>query len=108
MKNAGQAASSEDNSKRVDMSRALEEGRNPRGDGGEATDSDEQWCRLGHASWGRYAPEVAEERFLRGPGKRFRDLRRALHVFFEFTRGFRVFSSLPPTVTVFGSARFGE
>lgn len=66
------------------------------------------WCRLGHSSWGRYAPEVAEEHFLRGPGKRFRDLRRALHIFFEFTRGFRTFSSLPPTVTVFGSARFGE
>lgn len=69
---------------------------------------DSDWCRLGHSSWGRYAPEVAEEHFLSGPGKRFRDLRRALHIFFEFTRGFRTFSSLPPTVTVFGSARFGE
>jgi uncharacterized protein (TIGR00730 family) len=69
---------------------------------------DGEWCRLGHSSWGKYAPEVAEEYFLRGPGKRFRDLRRALQIFFEFTRGFRAFSSLPPTVTVFGSARFGE
>lgn len=68
----------------------------------------EEWCHLGHASWGKYAPEVAEELFLRGPGKRFRDLRRAVQIFFEFTRGYRMFSSLPPTVTVFGSARFGE
>lgn len=70
--------------------------------------SEEEWCRLGHSAWGKYAPEVAEERFLRGPGKGFRDFRRALHVFFEFTRGFRKFASLPPTVTVFGSARFGK
>lgn len=69
---------------------------------------DGEWCRLGHSSWGKYAPEVAEEHFLRGPGKRFRDLRRALQIFFEFTRGYRAFSSLPPAVTVFGSARFGE
>lgn len=68
----------------------------------------EDWCQLGHATWGKHAPEVAEERFLRGPGKRLHDLRRAMRIFFEFTRGFRKFSSLPPTVTVFGSARFGE
>ena len=68
----------------------------------------EEWCQLGHASWGKHAPEVAEELFLRGPGKRLRELRRAVQIFFEFTRGFRMLSSLPPTVTVFGSARFSE
>lgn len=63
---------------------------------------------MGHATWGRYAPEVAEDQFLRGPGKNLRDLRQAFHVFREFKRGFRLFSSLPPAVTIFGSARFGE
>jgi len=68
----------------------------------------EEWCSLGHAVWGRHDPEYAEERFLRGPGRRFRDFGRAVRIFFEFTSGFRRFSSLPPAVTVFGSARFGE
>ena len=68
----------------------------------------EQWCHFGHADWGRYAPEVAEERFLRGPGRRLRDVWSAMRIGFEFMRGSRVFASLPPAVTVFGSARFGE
>lgn len=67
-----------------------------------------EWCRFGHSTWRHHAPEVAEESFLKGPGRRIRDLKRALQVFFELTRGFRAFASLPPTVTVFGSARFGE
>ena len=70
--------------------------------------SEEEWCKLGHAVWGRYEPEYAEEQFLRGPGKRFRDLGRAVRIFLEFTSGFRRFAALPPAVTVFGSARFGE
>lgn len=71
-------------------------------------DTAEEWCSFGHESWGRRAPEVAEERFLRGPQKWFEELKRALQIFVEFLRGFRAFSGLPPTVTVFGSARFTE
>lgn len=78
------------------------------GTGGDSRSSSEEWCELGHASWGKFAPDIAEERFLRGPGKRLAELRKALNIFFEFTRGFRAFSSLPPAVTVFGSARFGH
>lgn len=70
--------------------------------------SNEKWCALGHAEWGQYHPKTAEEEFLRGPGKRIRDLRLAAEIFREFTKGFRSFSALPPAVTVFGSARFGE
>lgn len=55
---------------------------------------DGEWCRLGHSSWGKYAPEVAEKHMLRGPGKMFRGLRRALHTFFEFTRGYRMWGFL--------------
>lgn len=81
-------------------------------DSGERTtgaeNEEQDWCGLGHASWGRHAPEVAEERFLRGPGRTLEDARRAAYVFFELLRGFRKFKRLPPTVTVFGSARFGE
>lgn len=67
-----------------------------------------QWCQLGHADWGRYDPEVAEERFLRGPGRRLRDTWSAIRIGLEFMRGSRAFASLPPAVTVFGSARFSE
>lgn len=66
------------------------------------------WCDLGHAAWGRHAPEVGEERFLRGSGRRLEDWRRAAYVSWELLRGFRKFAALPPTVTIFGSARFGE
>lgn len=70
--------------------------------------SQRDWCDLGHASWGRRAPEVAEERFLRGPGRRLEDWRRAVYVFWELLTGFHRFAGLPPAVTIFGSARFGE
>lgn len=70
--------------------------------------SSAQWCELGHSDWGRYAPEVAQEPFLRGPRRRFRDTWSALRIGLEFARGSRAFAGLPPAVTVFGSARFGE
>ncbi|HEY7715180.1 MAG TPA: TIGR00730 family Rossman fold protein [Candidatus Binatia bacterium] len=52
------------------------------------------------------ASDVA--RFLAGPQRRLEELLRALRIFFEFVRGFRVFHFAGPCVTVFGSARFGE
>ena len=67
-----------------------------------------EWCDFGHASWGKYSPHSAERKFLTGPGKRIHDLWRVIRIAGEFLRGFRAFRSLPPTVTVFGSARFGE
>lgn len=67
-----------------------------------------QWCELGHANWGRFAPDVAQEPFLRGPRRRLRDTWSALRIGLEFARGSRAFAGLPPAVTVFGSARFGE
>jgi len=53
---------------------------------------------------GDRAPE--EIRFLQGPQPRAFDLARAVRIFFEFLRGFRVLHWVGPCVTVFGSARF--
>jgi uncharacterized protein (TIGR00730 family) len=52
------------------------------------------------------ASEVA--RFLAGPQRRAEELLRVLRIFFEFVRGFRALHFAGPSVTVFGSARFGE
>lgn len=48
----------------------------------------------------------SEIKFLSGPQSRGFELRLALHIFFEFIRGFRVLHFVGPCVTVFGSARF--
>jgi hypothetical protein len=48
-----------------------------------------------------------EARFLSGPQSRGSELFRAVRIFLEFIRGFRVFHFVGPCVTVFGSARFG-
>ncbi|MBK8977095.1 MAG: TIGR00730 family Rossman fold protein [Planctomycetes bacterium] len=66
------------------------------------------WCEFGHAEWGKRSPLAEETRFLRGPQNRVRDLWRVVRIGAELVRGFRAFRGLPPTVTVFGSARFGE
>ena len=68
----------------------------------------EPWCDFGHAEWGKRSPHEAERKFLSGPSRRLRDLWRVARICGEFLRGFRAFRALPPTVTVFGSARFGE
>src|SRR5689334_22156942 len=52
------------------------------------------------------APEVV--RFLEGPQNRSSELFRAIKIFLEFMRGFRVLHFAGPCVTVFGSARFTE
>ena len=51
---------------------------------------------------------AAERRFLEGPKSRFFELLRALRVFGELIRGFRMLHFVGPCVTFFGSARFGE
>jgi len=58
--------------------------------------------------WGKQARRPDERRFLEGPSRRFAELRRATRIFAEFIKGFRALHFLPPCVTVFGSARFGE
>lgn len=49
-----------------------------------------------------------EGHFLAGPNRRGPELFRTFRILIEFVRGFRQLHFLGPTVTVFGSARFGE
>jgi uncharacterized protein (TIGR00730 family) len=58
--------------------------------------------------WGKSTRDPVERRFLAGPRSRFAELVRAVRIFGEFIKGFRALHFLPPCVTVFGSARFGE
>ena len=58
------------------------------------------------SGWGKASSSVEEETFLEGPGRRRRELWRAVRIFLEFIRGFRQLHFLGPCVTVFGSARF--
>ena len=58
--------------------------------------------------WGKATRIPEEGRFLAGRHARAWELRRAVHIFFEFIRGFRALHFLGPCVTVFGSARFRE
>jgi len=58
--------------------------------------------------WGHGAPPPDEQRFLVGPQPRSFELWHALRMFVSMIRGFRTFHFLGPTVTVFGSARFGN
>jgi hypothetical protein len=48
-----------------------------------------------------------EKYFLEGPRSRSEEFRFTLRVVSEFIRGFRAFHFIGPSVTVFGSARFG-
>ncbi len=61
-----------------------------------------------HHSWGKRPPRGDEHRLLEGPRLRREELFRSWRIFAEFIRGFRQLHFLGPTVTVFGSARFGE
>lgn len=58
--------------------------------------------------WGKRPPPGDEAGLLRGPGLVFEDFRRALRIFRECVRGFRVMRGAANCVTVFGSARFEE
>jgi uncharacterized protein (TIGR00730 family) len=58
--------------------------------------------------WGKGPAPPEVTRFLLGPQPRGFELARALRIFWELLRGFRVFHFVGPCVTVFGSARFTE
>lgn len=58
--------------------------------------------------WGKTSRDQGEQQFLAGPRSRFGEFWRAVRIFGEFIKGFRALHFLPPCVTVFGSARFGE
>lgn len=60
------------------------------------------------AKWESGAARPDEVRFFQGPQTRGFELGKAVGIFCELMRGFRTFHFLPPCVTVFGSARFGE
>jgi len=49
-----------------------------------------------------------ESLFVRGPLSRFKELRFAFKVFFNFIKAFRKMHFIGPSVTVFGSARFTQ
>jgi uncharacterized protein (TIGR00730 family) len=49
-----------------------------------------------------------EIQFLEGPQNRWKNLKYAVSVFFEFIKGFRALHFVGPCVTIFGSARFKE
>lgn len=58
--------------------------------------------------WGTGSRNQEERIFLEGPKSRSFEARHAFDVFFEMINAFRKFHFLGPSVTVFGSARFGE
>ena len=62
----------------------------------------------GSASWGKCCADESETLFLQGQRPFFSDLRRLFQISLECLRGFVAFRNLGPSVTVFGSARFGE
>ena len=53
-------------------------------------------------------PPLKEENFLRTRGSRILEFFRVVRIAVEFIRGFRALHFIGKTVTVFGSARFGE
>jgi len=59
-------------------------------------------------AWPGGGGDADEELFLEGPKPRGFELARALRIFVELIRGFRVLHFVGPCATVFGSARFGE
>ena len=64
--------------------------------------------RTGSDLNGLVAPEQRDVELLRGPDDLLADFDRAVIVFNEFVHGYRALYELGRTVTVFGSARFGE
>jgi uncharacterized protein (TIGR00730 family) len=63
---------------------------------------------LGEFEWGKRPPVSEVQKFLQGPQRREFELMRAVRIFFEFMKGFRMLHFVGPCVTVFGSARFKE
>lgn len=51
---------------------------------------------------------LEEQSFLSGPRARWRELKYAIGVVIQFTKGFRALHFVGPCVTIFGSARFKE
>lgn len=49
---------------------------------------------------------TGESLFVRGPLSRFKELKFAFKIFFNFIKAFRKMHFIGPSVTVFGSARF--
>ncbi|MEE9269992.1 MAG: TIGR00730 family Rossman fold protein [Candidatus Krumholzibacteria bacterium] len=58
--------------------------------------------------WGKTPGTAVERDFLSGPITRARDWASAIRIFKEFLHGYRHLRKLGPSVTIFGSARFGE
>jgi len=59
-------------------------------------------------AWPGVTEDPDERLFLEGPKQRGIELVRALRIFVELIRGFRVLHFVGPCATVFGSARFGH
>jgi uncharacterized protein (TIGR00730 family) len=64
------------------------------------------WCHFGHGKWANHSPDPSDRNLLAGPSSWLKDVGRVLRIAREFAKGFRTFRGLPPTITVFGSARF--
>ena len=58
--------------------------------------------------WGKRPGSIIERDFLAGPVSRVQDWASAVRIFREFLHGYRHLRRVGPSVTVFGSARFGE
>ena len=58
--------------------------------------------------WGKTPGTIVERDFLAGPASRVHDWASAVRIFREFLYGYRQLRRVGPSVTVFGSARFGE
>ena len=58
--------------------------------------------------WGKTPGTIVERDFLAGPVSRAHDSASAVRIFREFLHGYRQLRRVGPSVTVFGSARFGE
>lgn len=56
----------------------------------------------------RLAPLHGEQKFLAGRDSRLKEFFKIIRIAREFIRGFRTLHFIGPSVTVFGSARFGE
>jgi len=56
----------------------------------------------------KYRLTADQSIFMRGPLSRFKELFFAFRVFFSFIKAFRSMHFIGPSVTVFGSARFGK
>jgi len=58
--------------------------------------------------WAKNSAVTGEQLFLEGPRSRLDEFLRVCRIGIEFIRGFRALHFIGPSITVFGSARFGE